>query len=106
MTLSFNYGTNEEQLRYGNLVRVQVDPDPQHWQRLEWQGASMTTLFSVDQLMIKIVQSLPFFQAKMTEPELQLDPAIRTWVFLPIFMINFLIGTVGTCAHLEGIQFR
>ena len=30
----------------------------------------------------------------MSEPELQLDPAIRIWVFLPIVMITFLIGVL------------
>ena len=30
----------------------------------------------------------------MSEPELQLDPAIRVWVFLPIVMITFLIGVL------------
>jgi len=30
----------------------------------------------------------------MSEPELQLDPAIRIWVFLPIVLITFLIGVL------------
>ena len=35
-----------------------------------------------------------FFRGIMSEPELQLDPAIRIWVFLPIVMITFLIGVL------------
>ena len=37
---------------------------------------------------------LLIFSETMSEPELQLDPAIRVWVFLPIVMITFLIGVL------------
>ena len=30
----------------------------------------------------------------MSEPELQLDPAIRIWVFLPIVLITFLFDII------------
>ena len=53
-------------------------------------------------LNLSVPASSKFFQirgesasaTRMSEPELQLDPAIRIWVFLPIVLITFLIGVL------------
>ena len=48
-------------------------------------------------LNLYLLISLFFFREsliRMSEPELQLDPAIRIWVFLPIVLITFLIGVL------------